>query len=599
MSADQYITIAILILTFALLIKSKIPPVAVFVGALTLTITFRLAPLDQSLKGFSNPGVLTIGALLMVAAGMYRTGAITLITEKLIGRPKSLLAAEARILPPVAVGSAFLNKAPLVAMLIPVIRDLAKISRLPAPRLFIPLSFASILGGTCTLIGSSTNLVVAGMVIDFLATADPVAVPLREINMFDPAWVGVPATIAGILFGMLAGRFFLPGEKALESAADISRLFEAEFKVNANAPIIGKSLEKMGYINPPGFELLVLKRNGVHPAEIKPQTRLESGDVLVFSATRKAIPDLWGTDGLEPVYGTGVREMVTARHSHRLLEVVVSRRAGALGRKIKELPLPESHMQASIIAISRDTGHIDGPLSQVRIKAGDIVVLEVDEPFFQENQRKIEFSMVRRLTGAKIKRYERAAYATLITIAMVVVVSLGWMPMLNAALLASGAMVLTGCMTFRQAGHSLEFKALMIVACAIGLEAALTGSRLSEKIGGLLITIGGNDPYTALAVVFIGTIIIGAIINNVASAVFMFPIAMAMAGDLGVNGMPFAMTVLVGASSSFISPMGCQTNLMVYGPGGYKFTDFVKIGIPMTIIVGITTMIVAPMVWPF
>jgi di/tricarboxylate transporter len=599
MSADQYITIAILALTFALLIKSKIPPVAIFVGALTLTITFRLAPLNQSLKGFSNSGVLTIGALMMVAAGMYRTGAITLITEKLIGRPKSLPAAQAKILPPVAVGSAFINKAPLVAMFIPVIRDLAKTSRLPASRLYIPLSFASILGGTCTLIGSSTNLVVAGMVMDFLAAGDPAAAPLRAIGMFDPAWVGVPAALAGILFMILASRFFLPGAKESDSAAGISPLFGAEFKVTSDAPIIGKSLEKMGYINPPGFQLLALKRNGVDPEEIKPQTKLENGDVLVFSATRKAIPDLWGTDGLEPVYGTGVREMVTARHSHRLLEVVVSRRAGALGRKIKELPLPESHMIASFIAISRDTGPIDGPLSKVRIKAGDIVVLEVDEAFFQENQRKIEFSMVRRLTGARIKRYDRAAYATLITIAMVVVIAFGWMTMLNAALLASGAMILTGCMTFRQAGHSLEFKALMIVASAIGLEAALTASGLSEKIGDLLITIGGNNPYIALAVVFIGSIIVGTLINNVASAVFMFPIAMAMAGDLGVNGMPFAITVLVGASSSFISPMGCQTNLMVYGPGGYKFTDFVKIGIPMTIIVGITTMIVAPMVWPF
>ena len=189
MSTDQYITTAILALTFALLIKSKVPPVAVFVGALTLTITFHLAPLGESLKGFSNSGTLTIGALFMVAAGMYRTGAITQITDKLIGRPKSLLAAQAKILPPVAVGSAFLNNTPLVAMMIPVVRDLAKKSRLPAGRLYIPLSFASILGGTCTLIGTATNLVVAGMVSDLLATGDPNAPPLREIAMFDLAWI--------------------------------------------------------------------------------------------------------------------------------------------------------------------------------------------------------------------------------------------------------------------------------------------------------------------------------------------------------------------------------------------------------------------------
>jgi di/tricarboxylate transporter len=599
MSADQFITIAILILTFALLIKSKIPPVAIFTGALTMTITFRLAPLDQSLKGFSNTGMLTVGALLMVAAGMYRTGAITLITEKLIGRPKSMPAAQAKILPPVAIGSAFLNNTPLVAMFIPVIRDLSKISRLPAPRLYIPLSFASILGGTCTLIGTSTNLVVAGMVIDFIARGAPNAPPLREIGMFDPSWVGVPATIAGILCMMLMSRFLLPGTKETESAAEITRVFGAEFKVTADAPIIGKSLEHMGYIKPLGFQLQALKRNGVDEVEIEPQTKLEAGDVLVFSAIVEAIPDLWGTDGLEPVYGTGVREMVSARHSHRLLEVVVSRRALALGRKIKELPVPEGNLKVSIIAISRGGKAIEGPMSEVRVKAGDIAVLEVNEAFFHENQRTIAFSLVRRLTDARIKRYDRAAYATLITIAMVVVVALGWMTMLNAALLASGAMILTGCMTFRQAGRSLEFKTLITIASAIGLEAAVTASGLSEKIASLLSIVGGDNPYTALVVVFIGCIFMNTMIITVASAVFMFPIALAMAGNLGVNGMPFVITVLVGACCSFISPMSYQTNMMVYGPGGYKFTDFVKIGIPMTIVVGVIAMIVVPVVWPF
>ncbi len=516
MSVNQYITIAILALTFALVIKSKIPPVAIFVGALTLTITFRLAPLNQSLNGFSNPGMLTVGALLMVAAGMYRTGAITLITEKLIGRPRSVIAAQAKILPPVAVGSAFLNNTPLVAMFIPVIRDLAKISRLPAPRLYIPLSFASILGGTCTLIGTSTNLIVAGLVIDLL-----------------------------------------------------------------------------------GFKLFALKRNGTDEVVIKPETKLQAGDVLVLSAMLEAIPDLWGTDGLEPVYGTGVREMVTARHSRRLVEVVVSRRAMALGRKIKELPLPESRIQASIIAISRGGGPIDPPMSEVRVKAGDIAVLEVGEPFFDENQRHMQFSLVRRLTGARIKRYDRATYATQITIAMVVVVAFGWMTMLNAALLASGAMILTGCMNLRDAGRSLDFKMLIIIASAIGLEAAVTGSGLSDKVADILTLIGGNNAYIALTVVFLGCIVMDTMITNVASAVFMFPIAMAMAGNLGVNGMPFAITVMVGASCSFISPMGYQTNLMVYGPGRYQFTDFVKIGIPMTVVVGIITIILAPIVWPF
>lgn len=171
--------------------------------------------------------------------------------------------------------------------------------------------------------------------------------------------------------------------------------------------------------------------------------------------------------------------------------------------------------------------------------------------------------------------------------------------MLNAALLATGAMLLTGCLTFRQAGRSLEFKTLIIIASAIGLEAEETGSGLSAVIADLLGIIGRDSPYIALTVVFNRCLIMDTMITNVASAVFMFPIAMVMAGNLGVNGMPFAVTVIVGASCSFISPMGYQTNLMVYGPGGYKFTDFVKIGIPVTIVVGVITIFLAPRVWPF
>ncbi len=599
MSYEMWITTAILAGMFGLLIKTKIPPVTIFVGALTLTITFRLAPLAESLKGFSNQGMLTVGALLMVAAGMYRTGAITLITEKLIGLPKNLISAQMRILPPVALGSAFLNNTPLVAMFIPVIRDLSRTFRLPATRLYIPLSYASILGGTCTLIGCATNLVVAGMVIDLLAKNDPNMPPLREIGMFDLTYVGLPATIAGIAFLMLTSRFLLPPPKESEEVGDFERLYGSEFRVPPESPLIGKNLKELGYIKPVGFELVKLKRQDGTEDKIEAATRLKAKDVLVFSSNLESLPDIWGTNGLEPVYGVHIAEMASERFTRRLVQAVVSRKAPAIGRKISELPPPDSAVKAAIVAFSRRGKSPDGPLADVRLEAGDNTVLEVDEAFFHENLKEVAFSMTRRLTGAQIKRYDRAIAASLITLAMVVVVALGWMSMLNAALLATGAMLLTGCLTFQSAGNSIAFSTLVIIASAIGLEAALTGSGLSEKIAGLMALIGGKNPHIAITMVFLGCILMDTMITNVASAAFMFPIAMAMAGNLGVNGMPFAITVMVGASCSFISPMGYQTNLMVYGPGGYKFTDFVKIGVPLTIVVGIIVLVLIPMVWPF
>lgn len=597
MSVDAYLTITILALTFVLLIKTKIPPVAVFVGALTLTMAFHLAPLEESLKGFSNRGVLTIGALFMVAAGMYSTGAITMITDKLIGRPKTLFAAQLKILPPVAIGSAFLNNTPLVAMMIPVIRDLSKTCRLAASRLYIPLSYASILGGTCTLIGTATNLVVAGMVIDVMQKADASAPPMREIGMFDLAWIGLPATVLGLSFIMLFSRWLLPEPEEELDIGEMRRYFGAQFKVESHSALIGKTLEELGLVNQVGFKLVSVQRSDGFQPEIEPELKLEDGDALIFSTTIESLPDLWATRGLVPLIAG--HKMETERYTHSLVEVVVSRRSMAIGRKISEIPLPDSPYKMNLVALSRRGRPIDGPIHNVGIRAGDIAVLEVDDSFFYINRNEVEFAVTKRITASSIQRIERAVAAICITVSMVTVVTLGWMSMLIAALLASGLMVLTGCVSLRAAGRSVEISTLIVIASAIGLEAAVTGSGLSAAVADLLLSVGGDNPYMALSVVFLGCIAMDTLITNVASAVFMFPIAMVMAGHLGMSFMPFAITVMVGASCSFISPMGYQTNLMVYGPGGYKFSDYVKIGVPLTILVGIVTVILTPLVFKF
>jgi len=596
MSADAYITIAILALTFGLLIKTKLPPVAIFVAALALCMTFGLAPMDQLLDGFANSGVLTIGALFMVAAGMYSTGAITMISEKLIGRPKTLLAAQLKILPVVSFGSAFLNNTPLVAMMIPVIRDLAKSCRLAATRLYIPLSYASILGGTCTLIGTSTNLVVSGMLKDTLSEAGQNAPYMREITMFDLAWIGVPATLIGLGFIMLFSKWLLPESKESPDIDEMIRRFGAEFTIPFHSPLIGRTLESLGFINPVGYQLLSVKREDGSEEEKKPNLKLQGGDLLTFSSKLDSLPGLWATNGMVP-HVSGF-ETERERYKRSLVEVVVSRRCTVIGRKISELP-EHDELTTSIVAISRGGRPIDRPILNVRIKAGDIAVLEVEDSFYYENRNEVEFSSTKRLTGARIQRTHRAVAATLITIGMVTVAAFGWMSMLNAALLAAGLMVLTGCMSLRAAGRSVEFGTLVIIACAIGLEAAVTRSGLTAAAAGLINKIGGDDPYIALIVVFVGCIIMDTLITNVASAVFMFPIALYLAEKLGVSFMPFAIVVMVGASCSFISPMGYQTNLMVYGPGGYKFTDFVKMGVPLTIVVGIITLILTPMFFGF
>jgi di/tricarboxylate transporter len=438
---------------------------------------------------------------------------------------------------------------------------------------------------------------VSGMVIDSMVEAGPNTPYMREITMFDLAWIGVPAALIGLGFIMLFSKWLLPGSEELEDMAEARRRYGAEFAIPAKSPLIGKTLKELGFTSPVGFRLLSIQRSDGSMMENRPDLRLKVGDVLTFDSDISSLPHLWATSGLVP-HITG-HKMESKRHERSLVQVVVSRRNSALGRKISELPPPESVYRMNVVALSRRGRPIDRPLGQVRIKAGDIGVLEVDDSFYFENRNEVEFATTKRLTGARIQRTDKALAATLITLGMVAAAALNVMNMLNAALLASGLMVLTGCMSLRAAGRSVEFSTLVVIASAIGLEAAVTGSGLSTAIADLLHELAGDSPYTALVVVFAGCIAMDTLVTNVASAVFMFPIAMAMAGELGVSFMPFAITVMVGASCSFISPMGYQTNLMVYGPGDYKFTDFVKMGVPLTVVVGVVTIILTPIFFGF
>jgi di/tricarboxylate transporter len=582
---------------FGLLIGTKLPPAGVFVGALTVALTFDLAPAGELLKGFSNQGVLTVGALYMVAAGMYSTGAVTLIGEKLIGQPKSVVGAQVKILPPVAIGSAFLNNTPLVAMFIPVLRDLARTCRLPTSRLYIPLSFASILGGTCTLIGTSTNLVVAGMVMDMLKRGGQGMPVMREIGMFDLSWVGLPLAVAGIVFMIATSKWLLPDRDGPGRDRVSTRRYGAEFDLPEKSALAGRTVGSLGWDQSDELEVTAIYRADGEKVQPEATVRLAVGDVVCFSCLLEALPMLWEMSGLEPF--KKLRPLESKRYQHRLVELVMSPQAPGLGEKIANLPHDDSPYRANIVALSRAGRPLAGRLNDDIVLAGDNVVAEVDESFFYVTRNDEVFSMTKRLAGGRIKRWDKATAALVITAGMVLAAALGWMSMLNASLLASGAMVLTGCLSLPAAGRSVEVTTLIVIASAIGMESAVTNTGLSALAADFLAGLGGGNPQLALVAVFLGCIFMDTLITNVASAAFMFPIAMSMAAAMGFNGMPFAITVMVGASCSFISPMGYQTNLMVYEPGGYKFTDFARMGVPLTVIVGVITVWLTPIVFPF
>jgi di/tricarboxylate transporter len=504
-----------------------------------------------------------------------------------------------KILPNIAFGSAFLNNTPLVAMMIPVIRDLSRSCGLDAKKLFIPLSYASILGGTCTLIGTATNLVISGMITDTMNSGKENLPFMEPVSLFSLSWIGVPVTIAGLAFIMFFGKWLLPG--SIQGDKNVlgrkkRRHFRVELKVEPDGFLVGKTLEQAGLASADGFSIICYMRRE-NKIEFGPGTVLQPDDFIAFSADIDGAKTLWATIGLQPIYAT--RESKADRHRHHLVEVVASNQNSMLGQRIGDLSTEDREYEVWLVAMARDGAAMNYPMRDAIIQAGDVALLEVKDTFFYRNRNEVEFSMTKKLRGARIQRTDKAILASLITLIMVTVVTLGWMTMLNAALLAAGAMLLTGCMDLSSAGKSVDFSTLLVIASAMGLEAAVTGSGLSAIIGNFLGDLGGNNVYLALAVVFLGCILMDAMVTNVASAVFMFPISLTIAQGLGVSFMPFAITVMVGASCSFISPVSYQTNLMVFGPGGYKYGDYLRIGGPLTLIVWLLTVIVVPLVWPF
>jgi len=434
MNIDIVLTLIILTGMFGMLLLTKINPGAIFVGALTLTITFRLSPLDQCLKGFSNPGVLTIGSLFIVAAGMYSTGAITILADKLIGYPRTLLTAQIKILAPIALGSAFLNNTPLVAMAIPVIKDIAHSCKLPLTRLLIPLSYASILGGTCTLIGTATNLVINGLLNDLLISGRTGLPPMHSIAMFDPAKIGIPITIIGLGFIMLTSKWLLPASRDNSPPAKSSRLFRTIFVIGKQCGLIGKTVEEAGFTGADDFELFSILRADHTEINVERTTILQMGDRLRFAAESEAISKLWLIDGLQP--GHELQKIDTPRHTHTLVEMVVANRSRAIGKTVDDLKsVADTAYGIYLVGISRDGHPTKSNLADTKIEAGDILVAEVGESFFYEITVDADYTISKKLTEAKLQRTDRALSAILITLSMIVIVAAGLMSMLNAALL--------------------------------------------------------------------------------------------------------------------------------------------------------------------
>ena len=588
MSLDAIITLAVVALCFGVLAFSRTSPDIVLVGGVSLLLMLGIISPDQALGGLANQGVVTVGALYIVVNGMRETGGLGWIVQHLLGRPNSLTGAQLRMMAPVALLSAFLNNTPVVAMMIPAVSDWARRMKISASKLMIPLSYAAIAGGTCTLIGTSTNLVVNGLVIDTTGQSG--------IGMFELAWIGVPTVILVCLFILFFGQRFLPDRLPPMSQFDDVRQYTVEMIVEAGSPLVGQTIEQADLRGLPGVFLIEIERNGDILPAVSPHERLHDNDRLVFAGVVDSVVDLQKIRGLVPATDQ-IFKLNAPRRDRCLIEAVVSDTCTMVGKSIREARF-RSVFDAAVIAVARNGEHLRQKLGDIVLRAGDTLLIEAHPSFAVSQKNSRNFLLVSQLHDSTPIRHDRAILALLILVLMVVLATFGILSMLEASLLAAGLMLLAKCTSGRIARRAVDWQVLIVIAAALGLGEAVYATGAAEAIANSLLGIS-TVPWVALAIIYFLTALFTAMISNNAAAVLMFPIAISVANTMGVDFMPFVITIMVAASASYATPIGYQTNLMVYGPGGYRFADYIRIGVPITILVGALSVALVPMIWSF
>lgn len=588
MTPDALLTLATVLAVLLALTLTSVGPDLVMVAALTFLLSSGVLDTREALAGFANEGLITVGVLFIVATGLRETGGMAWLAQRILGRPTRLVEAQARMMVPAAVMSSFMNNTPLVAMLVPVVLEWAKKLRMSPSKFMMPLSFATILGGLCTQIGTSTNVVVYGLLRE--ATGE-------KPGMFAIAPVGIVCAIVGIGYMLLASRFLLKDRKPVLSLDSDPREYTVEMMVEAGGALAGRTIEEAGLRHLPGAYLIEIERDGDAIFAVGPEQRLKGDDRLIFVGIVDSIVELQRIRGLRPATNQ-VFKLDAHRDARCLVEAVVSGSCPLVGRTIRDGRFRNVY-NAAVIAVARNGERIKRKIGDIVLETGDVLLLETNNSFAETHRNSRDFLLVTQLDNSSPVRHERAGVAVLILAGMVGLAATGIMTMLNAALLAACLMLATRCVTGPIARRSIDWQVLTVIGAALGIGKALETSGGAEIIVTQFLVVAGSNPWLALVVIYGLTMVFTELMSNNAAAAMMFPLALATAEALGVSHLPFVFAIMIAASCGFATPIGYQTNLMVYGPGGYQFRDFVSFGGLLNLVVWAVAVTVIPLVYGF
>ena len=587
MTADGWITIAVIVGMVLVMAANVAGPDLVLLAGVTVLLLTGIIEPSEAFVGFSNPAVITIAALFVVAAGVKETGGLDLAARVVLGRPRSLAGGQLRMMFPVAALSAFLNNTPVVAMFVPLVTSWARRLDFSVSLMLMPLSYATILGGTCTLIGTSTNLVVAGLARQW----DPTV----RFQIFEIAQLGIPALGLGMMFIVLTSQRLLKDRQGALQELGKAREYSIAMRVEKGSPVVGQTIEDAGLRSLRGVYLYEIEREGRSLAAVPPSTVLREGDRLHFTGVVDSVVDLRKQ---RIVPDTDQVDKITQSRDRRLVEAVVAAHSSLVGQTVRQSRFRTIY-DAAILAVHRQGVRVtETKVGDIRLQAGDVLLIECRPEFVEARQRDPNFALIAEVEDSAPPRHDRAWLAAVILFLMVLVNATSTMDLMTASLTAAALMLLMRCLTGEEARRSIDWPVLIAIAAAFGIAAAIQKSGAAEIIASRIVQLA--EPLGSVGVlvaIYAITAILAALVTSKASAALMFPIAAAAAEAQGIGLVPMSYMMMIAAATAFATPIGFQTNLMVYGPGGYKYVDFLRLGLPLQTLVGISTVTIISLAW--
>jgi di/tricarboxylate transporter len=580
-----WITIVTVLGMFTTLLFTKLRVDTVFLAAIGIFLVTGVLDTKEALSGFSSSSVVVIGVLFVVVAGLTHTGVLQWIVRHLLGEPNSYGKAVVRLMLPVAGLSSFLSNTTVVAMFVGIVKMWSKKLGISPSKLLIPLSYASGMGGVCTLIGTPPNLIISGLYADKTGTA---------MNVLATTIPGLFCLGVGVL-SVIAMRRLLPDRKAPESAFEATTEYTVELLVPSDNKYIGETLGDAGLFHVKGGSLIEIYHFDGVPLPVTEDEYIMGGDHLVYAGQIDEILELKNSHGLVSA-DHHVFSMSEVNRNRQLRTAYVNFGSSLIGTTIGGSTF-EKENNLTLVAVARRGERIKETPRQVVLQAGDTLLLECP-PRLNVNTNRLTSQLHFFESDQVVDISSKTLISAVVMITMVVLSALNVMPLLHCAFIAAAAMLLLRCCNMEQAMKAINWEILMVFAGSVVIGLAIQKTGIAERLAlGILDVCGTNPIVVMTAICLVGTFITEFVSNTAAGAIF-FPIMYEAAEKLGYEPYPFLIALMVSVSSSFATPIGSPTHMLVYGPGGYRFSDFMRIGLLMNLIILAANIFIVNVVYP-